>query len=275
LAAIGFKEVEGPEGVPRGIHSLWFFTLGPGVAVSWETDFLAGIGAPATQTNIQACDLWAQSEGTLWANNPFACSGRYQGATRCIAQCGTTSEVWAYDTIDHGVAATVSFIHGSYYGKVIAAFQTDAGLLAIWQAINASPWCAGCQDGKYPIDLYNACHGGPTPPPPAPTPSEDDMGSQIAAWTDANGLPWYAVRGPGNRLDIYWEDDHAQWHGPYGVPNSSGTVFSVPTVTVNDQHLPTIVVQGPSNSLYVYWQADDAQWYGPAGIGGAGAIVDS
>lgn len=132
---------------------------------------------------MNACSLWAASEGTLSHNNPFAVSGHFPGATTCLAQCGTASEVMAYDTIDHGVAATVSFINGSFYANVRAAFQHDTGLQAIWQAINISPWCAGCQGGKYPIHLYNAIHSGP-----GPGPQEEDEVKVI--WERPNGAQY-------------------------------------------------------------------------------------
>lgn len=140
--------------------------------MSWEADFLSSIDAPVSQTSVFACDKWTESEGTLPDNNPFAISGKYPGAIRCIAQCGTPSEVWAYDTIEHGVAATVAFMGGSNSADIVAAFRADAGLQAIWQAINSSPWCSGCQGGLYPVELWKAL---------APTQEDDSM-----YWTEFN-----------------------------------------------------------------------------------------
>lgn len=142
--------------------------------MTWQRYFLGLIGAPASDHNVRVCDLWASSEGVLDKNNPFACSGKYPGATVCIAQCGTASEVWAYDTIEHGCEAAANFLTGSYYANVLTKFRTDAGEAAIWTAINESPWCSGCQDGKYPIDLYNYVQAHPTPSPDPPQP-EDTM----------------------------------------------------------------------------------------------------
>jgi hypothetical protein len=104
---------------------------------------------------------------------------------------------------------------------------------------------------------------------------EEDTMQPIAAWTDPNGLPWYAVRGPDNSLDVYWQEVSGAWNGPLTVPKSPQTVFSAPVVTVGKTGLPTLAVQGPSNSLYVFWMDAQAQWNGPEGIGPPGAIVDS
>lgn len=127
----------------------------------WEDHFLWRISAPATPTNVQACTLWADSEGVLADNNPFACTGKFPGATRCIAQCGTVSEVWAYDTIEHGCDANARFLIENHYSGILNAFRADAGLEPIWQAINSSPWCRGCQGGLYPIQLYRHIHDHP------------------------------------------------------------------------------------------------------------------
>lgn len=153
--------------------------------MTWESYFLGLIGAPASESSVRVCDLWAASEGVLSRNNPFAVSGKYPGATVCIAQCGTASEVWAYDTIEHGCEAAANFLKGSYYAEVLTAFRTDAGEAAIWKAINTSPWCTGCQDGKYPIDLYNWVQANPpAPPQPQPIPTEDGMKT---IWRVPNG----------------------------------------------------------------------------------------
>ena len=121
----------------------------------WEVLFLNQLGAPLTATNFQALSFWAQSEGTTGSNNPLAISGIHPGSTTCLAQCGSSSPVMAYDTMANGVAANVAFLQGSYYDGVRAAFINDSGLAAIWASINQSPWCAGCQSGKYPNAIYS------------------------------------------------------------------------------------------------------------------------
>lgn len=123
---------------------------------AWETTFLDQLGAPHTETNYQALTLWAQSEGTTGSNNPLAISGQHPGATSCIAQCGSSSPVMAYDTLDNGVAANVAFLQNNDYGNVIAAFKQGSSLQLIWAAINQSGWCRGCQGGRYPEAIFSA-----------------------------------------------------------------------------------------------------------------------
>jgi hypothetical protein len=124
----------------------------------WEYDLLKALGAPPSQNNLTALNLWAQSEGSV-TNNPLATSGRGKGATKCVAQCGGTSPIYEYDTEADGVAQMSGFLKGSYYTAIVRAFAQDAGLAAIFQAINSSPWCKCCQNGQYPIDLSQAVGG--------------------------------------------------------------------------------------------------------------------
>lgn len=132
---------------------------------TWESMELAGLHAPVTAANVATLDVWAQSEGVIQANNPLASSGQHAGATHCIAQCvpvhGVYSPVYAYDSITDGVTANVNFLYGSNYNAVRAAFRANAGMMAIWRAINQSKWCSGCQGGLYPVYLYRAALAQP------------------------------------------------------------------------------------------------------------------
>jgi hypothetical protein len=132
----------------------------------WEYDLLKALGAPASQNNLTALNLWAQSEGSV-TNNPLATSGKGVGATTCVAQCGSSSPIYEYDTEAHGVAQMAQFLKGSYYTAIVRAFVQDSGLAAIYQAINASSWCKGCQNGHYPTELFSAANG--TSPSTSPT----------------------------------------------------------------------------------------------------------
>ena len=149
---------------------------------AWQSQLLLGLNLPITHTTVTALDAWTLSEGTLGSNNPLAISGKYPGATHCIAQCGSNSPVYAYDSMASGVAATVKFLsaNGQGYPSIRsslananwAAEQTGAsqtiggktvgnvGLLnAIWAAVNGSGWCRGCQGGKYPVRLADLVNG--------------------------------------------------------------------------------------------------------------------
>lgn len=137
---------------------------------SWQAQMLQAIGkatgvnVPVTKTNVLIMDAWTSSEGTLYANNPFAISGVHPGATKCIAQCGSSSPIMAYDTIQNGIAANADFIAHGYTNIAQnlsnstpndSAMQAASVAQGVFQAINQSGWCKGCQSGNYPIGLYN------------------------------------------------------------------------------------------------------------------------
>lgn len=147
-------------------------TVQTGYAGPWVDQVLQALGAPTTDSNRAALRAWAASEGTVSSNNPLAFSGTYAGATTCIAQCGSSSPIMAYSSPQQGATNTAAFILGnSSYGSIVQAFRGDAGLQAIWQAINGSPWCSGCQSGSYPTALHAAAGGatgGSAAPPGAP-----------------------------------------------------------------------------------------------------------
>ena len=138
---------------------------------SWEVQILDGIGAPITKINVAILNAWTQSEGTLWANNPFAISGVQPGSTKCIAQCNTNSPIMAYSTLAQGIENTIKFLNASSYSGIVQALQaanyqqTDgtsksqiqaaSGQIgAVWTQINISSWCKGCSSGLYPSALY-------------------------------------------------------------------------------------------------------------------------
>lgn len=128
--------------------------------MGWEMDVLQALSAPASDNNVKALQLWAQSEGTPpeW-NNPLATTMDGHGGN---AQ--NSAGVKAYPDEASGVAATVDTLQLGYYVSVVQALRDDAGLEAIWQAVNASPWCSGCQDGKYPVALHDAIQAQPSGP---------------------------------------------------------------------------------------------------------------
>lgn len=135
--------------------------------MSWESDLLAAMGAPANNVTVTALQLWAQSEGTpdSW-NNWLATT-----LNCCGCSPVNSAGVCAYPTESDGVSATWQTLQGGAYGDVVAAFQAGTSLASIWSAINASPWCSGCQNGDYPIALYDYLQGKTGPPAPG-TPVE-------------------------------------------------------------------------------------------------------
>ena len=149
-------------------------------AGSWEAAILQALGAGVTLTGVTTLAEWTRSEwagssswsnatGTTTYNNPLAVSGLFPGATTCVAQCGSTSPIMAYGTLAEGAAANAAFMLRSDPG-IVAGFKNandgqdpntgattvnTQAILAIWQAVNASGWCKGCQGGLYPSALHD------------------------------------------------------------------------------------------------------------------------
>jgi hypothetical protein len=151
---------------------------------AWESLLLADLGAPNSVNNLTALNLWAQSEGSV-TNNGLAASGQGAGATICVAQCGSSSPIYEYDNPTDGAAHMAQFLKGSYYTAIVRAFQQDAGLAAIFQAINQSSWCKGCQGGNYP-EVLAAAAAGKTP---AINPGVGGGGGGTTTPTSAPGSP--------------------------------------------------------------------------------------
>jgi hypothetical protein len=122
---------------------------------TWTAQLLQGIGAPVTPVNQQALVLWTGSEGTLQGNNPLAITTRQPGATSILAT-NNGDPIYAYDTLDDGIAANAAFLKTSDPGIVNAFKAPNATLGSIWTAINQSSWCKGCQSGKYPVQMFAA-----------------------------------------------------------------------------------------------------------------------
>ena len=152
-------------------------TAAPTNYPAWEYAVLAGIGAPATATKLQALSLWQQSEGTNPANNNWLAvdlKGAQYPQAGVIASNGGDA-IPAYANEATGVAATVQAIKNN--PAILAVFQNSAGLLGIWRVINASGWCKGCQGGLYPVALSKAANAsapgavGPGGSVPSSTPT--------------------------------------------------------------------------------------------------------
>lgn len=125
----------------------------------WENDLLVALGVTPNATNLEFLNLWAQSEGTpANGNNPLAITdpGNKYPHSGVLATNGG-DPVYAFPTEAIGVQATAAFLAAGY-GSVISAMKgSDLG--AMYQAINSSHWCYGCQGGHYPTTVYAALGG--------------------------------------------------------------------------------------------------------------------
>lgn len=178
---------------------------------SWQVDLLRTIGAPVSQTGITALTLWAQSEGMpAWTHNPLATTLRHGGG-RSINSAG----VQAYPSHRIGVEATALTLSGLGYVHVLNAINGGFGLESIWRAINASPWCRGCQSGRYPEALYSVAlaHPGQAMPVGTPvsagSPAPAPGGVSVTVAPDTNHDYSPKVRLTGKRAS---EHGAALWH---------------------------------------------------------------
>lgn len=155
-----------------------------GTQGDWRVGLLEALGAPVNNLNVDALEWWAASEGMPdWENNWLATTiGGYGGVV--VNSAG----VKRYPTVADGVAATAATLAYGAYANVVRALRTGTSLEEIWSAINSSPWCSRCQNGLYPVVLFDNLHAVPPPGPPpnytAPPPAPPAPGQDRAstAW---------------------------------------------------------------------------------------------
>lgn len=133
----------------------------------WRVLFLGDIGAPVTKDNLAALQAWALSEspyqstyGTYLASpaayNPLAIT-----VARGVSSVGdiNSAGVKRFESTQAGALATANFMKAFGYGPVIQALR-DSDPAALYQAVNNSGWCRGCEGGSYPVALKSFIDGG-------------------------------------------------------------------------------------------------------------------
>lgn len=141
---------------------------------------MATLGLEQTLVTRRALLAWADSEGVPdWYHNWLATS---LCTTGCQPARTGYSEPY-YPTFTDGVRALSKTLQETRYTAVVAALQAGNSMTRIWNAVNQSPWCNGCQTGKYPAVLYEEITAtnpvtplpppaaGPAPAPPLPSPA--------------------------------------------------------------------------------------------------------
>jgi len=147
--------------IPGGPGGVTLSPTGAPTYPLYVTQFLQTWGVPITPVTEEAMYLWIQAEGGVASNNPLNTSGAQPGATTCIAQCGTSSPIYAYSSLNQGMQANIANLNTTKYQGIKSAFSApNATLASIWTAINQSSWCKGCGGGTYPGALYSALTPG-------------------------------------------------------------------------------------------------------------------
>jgi hypothetical protein len=150
----------------------------------WITLTLQDLGAPETVVNRIALSQWALSEGMpVSANNPLAASDKITGWSTTPGY----SEPTYPSAADAAALYTRKFMSATY-AAIGLELKIGTSLTRIYDAINASPWCSGCQGGRYPIGIYQQLHGGVGAPPVQQQPSSSTTAATSAhqvdqAWT--------------------------------------------------------------------------------------------
>ena len=86
---------------------------------------LAGLGAPATASNVQLIENWASNnENTAAAFNPLATKQKVAGSYDLPGNSpGDLSKVQQYANMQDGITATVKTLKNGYYSDILAAFK--------------------------------------------------------------------------------------------------------------------------------------------------------
>lgn len=134
---------------------------GNDVQEHWPSLLAVDLGFSVNKYTYWALIWWAQSEGTpkRWHNplaTTFAC---------CGGKDVNSAGVKGYPTVEAGATATARTLRLDYYKDVVRELRRGNSYVALWKAINASPWCKGCQKGRYPVVLYQNL-GAAAPPLP-------------------------------------------------------------------------------------------------------------
>jgi murein DD-endopeptidase MepM/ murein hydrolase activator NlpD len=135
--------------------------LGTGSEKEWAAGLLGKLGAPVTDSSVNALTTWMRHEGGHWKN-----SAHYNPLNTTLNVSNNESMnsvgVKRYKSWDEGYAATVGTLTGKSadargYTAIVNALKSGASTSDILAAINNSAWMTG-KTGKNPYKFQ----GGPT-----------------------------------------------------------------------------------------------------------------
>jgi len=138
---------------------------GPFDRAGWAKKILGGMGAPSSETNVQAMMRWMAQEGGHSNNsayfNPLNTTKSMPGELGVMNSHG----VRRYANWDMGFDATLKTLNLNYYKAVVDAFRSNADPKEIYHAIVTSKWgtknlpASGAQ-GLYDSSKYGGGGGG-------------------------------------------------------------------------------------------------------------------
>ena len=115
--------------------------LGTGDQRAWATDFLKGMGAPATSANIKAMTTWMAYEGGQWKN-----SAHYNPLNTTLGASGATdmnsAGVKSYTSYSQGLQSNISTLQENQrgYAAIRAALLKGNDTAGVLGAVNNSAW---------------------------------------------------------------------------------------------------------------------------------------
>lgn len=130
----------------------------------WETDVLAQIGAPDTQTNVQFLGTWHNFELSACANNPLNTTLAVASSTKC-----NSAGVRSYTSAAMGAQATAATLTNGRYPALVAALQTGDPYSYTdpdGVAANIRTWGTPNFASAYLVSAGSFQGVGGTPPPP-------------------------------------------------------------------------------------------------------------
>lgn len=182
--ATGRRAYYGPEGEPGtpqqsaadsawgvGDYAAWAQPDGSFVfyqpTYGFNEALVAALGAGLDQFIDAGLTMWAESEGMpVNSYNPFATLRTGYGEHYVPPY---TAPFYPHPYA--GLRATLDTLNSGAngYDQIIQAIREHLGLSGLFDAINQSAWCSGCQGGHYPNVLYNAILSGTGAPPAGST----------------------------------------------------------------------------------------------------------
>jgi murein DD-endopeptidase MepM/ murein hydrolase activator NlpD len=115
--------------------------LGTGDQRAWATDFLKGMGAPATSANVKAMTTWMAYEGGQWKN-----SAHYNPLNTTLGASGATdmnsAGVKSYTSYSQGLQSNISTLQENQrgYAAIRAALLKGNDTAGVLGAVNHSAW---------------------------------------------------------------------------------------------------------------------------------------